>query len=106
MWTNEWLEKKNIKFFGRDIITAAIYYATVIWPLHSIEVIGNEYHTIWGFDKLILTIFIGSASFFFFEKWYRAMRAERGKSLFRYQKIVWAILPLIILSVIFFFLTR
>ncbi|MFA5714126.1 MAG: hypothetical protein WC998_00080 [Candidatus Paceibacterota bacterium] len=106
MWTNEWLEKKNIKFTGRNIVTAIIYYVTVIWPLHSIEVIGNEYHTLWGFDKLILTIVIGSISFFFFEKWYRVMRAERGKSLFRYQKVVWAILPLIILSVVFFFLTR
>lgn len=106
MWTIEWLKKKNIRFAGMEILVAAAYYATVIWPLHSIEVIGNEYHTIWGMDKLILTIVIGSIAFFGFEKWYRAMRAEKGRSLFKYQKVVWAILPLIILSIVFFFLTR
>jgi len=106
MWTIEWFNKKNIRFWGRDILTFIVYYATVIWPLHSIEVIGNQYHTIWGMDKLILTIFIGSIAFFGFEKWYRAMRAKNGKSLFRYQKVVWAWLPLVALSIFFFFLTR
>lgn len=106
MWTIEWLKKKNIRFAGMEILITAAYYVMVIWPLHSIEVIGNEYHTIWGMDKLILTIVIGSIAFFGFEKWYRAMRAERGRSLFKYQKVVWAILPLIILSIVFFFLTR
>jgi len=106
MWTIEWFNKKNIKFKGRDILTFLAYYTMVLWPLYSIEVIGNQYHTIWGMDKLILTIFIGSAAFIGFEKWYRAMRAKNGKSLFRYQKVVWAWLPLIILSIIFFFITR
>jgi len=106
MWTIEWFDKKNIKFWGRDILTVIVYYASVVWPLRSVEIIGNEYHTIWGMDKLILTIFIGSISFFVFEKWYRAMRARRGKSLFRYQKVVWALIPLVILSIVFFFLTR
>lgn len=106
MWTIEWLKKKNIRFGGMEILVAAAYYAMVIWPLYSVEIIGHQYHKIWGMDKLILTIFIGSLAFFGFEKWYRAMRAKRGKSLFKYQKIVWAWLPLIILSVIFFFLTR
>ncbi|MFZ3055012.1 MAG: hypothetical protein WA091_03475 [Minisyncoccales bacterium] len=106
LWTIEWFNKKNIKFWGRDILTAVSYYVMVIWPLRSIEVIGNEYHTLWGMDKLILTIVIGSIAFFGFEKWYRAMRAKRGKSLFRYQKVVWAWLPLAVLSIVFFFLTR
>jgi hypothetical protein len=106
MWTIQWLDKKNIKFKFRDILTILSYYVLIIWPLHSIEVIGHKYHTIWGMDKLILTIFIGSITFYSFEKWYRVMRAKRGKSLFKYQKVVWAWLPLIILSIIFYFLTR
>jgi hypothetical protein len=106
MWTIEWFNKKNIKFTGRNIIIILSYYIMVLCPLYSVEVIGDQYHTIWGMDKLMLTIFIGSATFFGFEKWYRVMRAKRGKSLFKYQKIVWAWMPLIILSIIFFFLTR
>lgn len=106
MWTIEWLDKKNIRFQGRNILIVVAYYAMVIWPLYSVEIIGHQYHKIWGMDKLILTIFVGSVVFFGFEKWYRAMRARRGKSLFRYQKVVWAWLPLVVLSIAFFFLTR
>lgn len=106
MWTIQWFDKKKIKFKLRNILIILSYYALVIWPLHSIEVIGNQYNTIWGMDKLILAIFIGSITFLGFEKWYRVMRAKRGKSLFRYQKIVWAWLPLFILSIVFYYLTK
>lgn len=106
MWTIQWLDKKNIKFPFRNALIIILSYATVIWPLRSIEVIGDEYNTIWGMDKLILTIFIGSIVFYGFEKWYRAIRFKNGGSLFRYQKVVWAWIPLIILSVFFYFMTK
>lgn len=105
MWTIQYLDKKNIKFPGRAILLTIAYYALTIWPLRSIEIIGNAQHTIWGMDKLILSIVIGGISFFGFEKWYRAMRAKRGKSLFRYQKVIWPIIPLIVLSIFFYFVT-
>lgn len=106
MWTLVFLDKKNIKFPGRNIAIIIVYYALTFWPLRSLEVIGHEQHTVWGMDKLIFTIILGSLSLFGFEKWYRSMRANRGKSLFRYQKVVWPLLPLIVLSIFFYFVTR
>ena len=106
VWTIEWFKKKNIDFKGRNIIVILAYYAMVFWPLHSIEAIGSGFNTIWGMDKLIFSIILGSISFFGFEKWYRSMRAKRGKSMFRYQKVIWPMIPLIILSIVFFFVTR
>jgi hypothetical protein len=105
-WTIEWLKKKNIDFKGRNLITIIAYYAMVFWPLHSLEAVGNGFNTIWGMDKLIFSIVLGSISFFGFEKWYRSMRAKRGKSMFRYQKVIWPMIPLIVFSIIFFFITR
>jgi len=105
-WTIEWLAKKNIKFKGIEILTIIFYYILIIWPLRSIEVIGEQNHEIWGMDKLVLTIFLGSISFFGFEKWYRNMRAKRGKSMFRYQKVIWPLIPLITLSIFFYFVTK
>ncbi len=106
IWTIDQLNKRSISFSGRNFLIVAAYYSLVIWPLRSIEVIGHQYNKIWGIDKLILTIFIGSIVFYLFERWYRLSREKRGKSLFRYQKIVWPLIPLTILSVIFYFLTR
>ncbi|MDD3170297.1 MAG: hypothetical protein WC410_03545 [Candidatus Paceibacterota bacterium] len=105
-WTIDWLNKRNISFPARNLLIIIAYYALVIWPLRSIEVIGHQYHKIWGMDKLILTIFIGSIAFYLFEKWYRVSREKRGKSLFRYQKVVWPLIPLTVLSIVFYFLTR
>ncbi|MDD5569255.1 MAG: hypothetical protein PHG23_02475 [Candidatus Pacebacteria bacterium] len=108
MWTIAWFDKKNIKFWGRDILTTIVYFFFVLWPLRFLEVggIGNQSHTIWGMDKLVFSILLGAAAFFGFEKWYRSMRAKRGKSLFRYQKVIWPIIPLIVLSVFFYFVTK
>jgi len=78
MWTFVFFDKKNIKFPGRNIITIIVYYALVFWPLRSLEIIGHEQHTIWGMDKLIFSIVLGSISLFGFERWYRQMRAKRG----------------------------
>jgi len=64
MWTFVFLDKKNIKFPGRNIITIIAYYALVFWPLRSLELIGHEQHTIWGMDKLIFSIVLGSISLF------------------------------------------
>lgn len=106
MWTIQFLNNKKINFPGRDILLIVIYYALTIWPLRSLEIIGNEQHAIWGMDKLIFTIILGSIAFFGFEKWYRADRAKRGKSLFRFQKVIWPMIPLIVLSVFFYFVTK
>jgi hypothetical protein len=105
-WTIEWFKKKNIDFKGKNIIIIIAYYAMVFWPLHSLEAVGNGFNTIWGMDKLIFSIVLGSISFFGFEKWYRNMRAKRGKSMFRYQKVIWPMIPLIVLSIMFFYITR
>lgn len=106
LWTIDWFKKKNIHFTGIELLTTVIFYVLIFWPLRSLETIGNQYHTIWGIDKLILTISLGSIIFFVFEKWYRSMRAKRGKSLFRYQKVVWPLIPLTLLSIFFYFVTK
>ena len=106
MWTLVFFDKKSIKFPGRNILTIIVCYALVFWPLRSLEVIGHEQHIIWGMDKLIFSIILGGLALFGFEKWYRSMRAKRGKSLFRYQKVVWPLLPLIVLSIFFYYVTK
>lgn len=106
LWTIGWFAKKKIHFPGIEILTIIVFYALIFWPLRSLEMVGNQYHIIWGMDKLVFTIIIGSIAFITFEKWYRAMRAKRGKSLFRYQKVVWPLIPLTILSIFFYFVTK
>lgn len=106
IWTIDFFKKRNINFKGIEILITLIYYSFIFGPLYYYDLLGHSLNKIWGIDKLIFSITLGSVCFLAFEKHFRITRARRGKSLFRYQKVVWAILPLIILSIIFYFITK
>lgn len=107
MWTINWLDKKNIYFRGRKIITTFGYYALIVAPLYWMDIMGHPFNTMWGMDKLLLGIIIGSVAFFLGGIWYYRLKAKNnGHSYFPFQKVVMPVSPLIILSFLFYFLTK
>lgn len=107
-WTLSWLDKKQIRFIGRSIITAIGYYALVVVPLYFMGVIGNPANAIYlsWLDKLLLGIIVGSAGFWAGASWYYYLKKNNSHAYFPFQKVVMPIAPLIILSVLFYFLTK
>ena len=106
LWTINWLRKKNINFKGMPLLTILGYYALLVLPLYFSKIIGHPYNTFWGLDKLVLGIIIGSI-FFLLGAWgYNLIKQKKGKAYFPFQKVVMPILPLIALSIIFYFLTK
>ena len=69
-------------------------------------VIGHVSNTMWGVDKLLLGIISGSIFFFLGGYTYFHIKKIRGKAHFPYQKVVMAVAPLVVLTVIFYFLTK
>lgn len=106
MWTNNFLKSRGVKFFGFRAITAILYYALIFVPLYKYEILGHQLNRLWGIDKLVLGTVIGSVGFFIGVFSYNLIKRKRGKAHFHFQKIVMAILPIIILSAIFYFVTR
>lgn len=81
-------------------------YALVLIPFyldHSIGVPGNA---LWGIDKIVLGTIVGSILFILGAWADKKVRALRGKQLFKFQKVVFPVLAIIIASVIFLFLTK
>jgi len=108
-WTISWYEKKNINFKGRDILTVMGYYLLIVVPLFFIGMIGNHSNTIYayGADKLLIGIIVGSFGFWAGAEWYFYLKAQNdGRAYFPFQKVAMPISPLIILSIIFYFLTK
>jgi len=109
-WTENWLEKKNVRFKGRIIVNVFAYYALVIIPLYYSGLIGNPQNKLFCFcgfnvDKLLFGILTGSLAFWFGASWYFYLKEKNnGRAYFPFQKVVMPILPLIILSVIYYFL--
>lgn len=106
LWTIEYFRKKKWNFVAMPGIVTLFYYAIVIIPLYYSEIIGHPLNTIWGIDRLLFGILAGSIFFFTASVWYYQIKKKRGKALFPFQKVVWTISPLIILSIIFYFLTK
>jgi hypothetical protein len=107
MWTINWLDKKNIHFKGRKIITTLSYYLLIVVPLYWTGLLGHPLNKIWGIDKLLVGIVIGSLGFFLAGIWYYDLKAKNnGHSYFPFQKVAMPVGTLLILSLIFYFLTR
>lgn len=63
LWTINWLNGKKIKFFGRQPLIFAIFYASIIWPLYYYGLAGHPLNKLWGVDKLIFGIIAGTVGF-------------------------------------------
>ena len=106
MWTVYWLDKKNIRFKGRKIIVSLAYYLIVIVPLYPLGIMGHPLNTLWGIDKLLLGIILGSVFFFVAGMWYFYLKKRNnGRAYFPFQKVVMPIAPLLILSAVFYLIT-
>ena len=107
-WTIDWLNRKKYWLFkGRNWLIALGYYLMVVVPLVWTDVVGHPLNKFWGVDKLLLGIIAGSAFFIGGHYLYEYLKKKNnGRAHFPFQKVVMPISPLIILSVIFYFLTK
>lgn len=106
-WTINYLNKKDIKFFGRKILITVLYYLMIVYPLYLYNFIGHPANKIFGLDRLGVGIAIGSIVFFVAAMWYQLIKkANGGHAQFKFQNIVIPIAPLIILSLAFYFLLK
>jgi hypothetical protein len=105
-WTINWFNIKNIRFFGRKILTILFYYLIIVVPLFYTGIIGHQLNKLWGIDKLLLGIILGSITFLAGGLWYNYLKKKNGRAHFPFQKVAMPLAPLVILSFIFYFITR
>ena len=107
LWTLEWMKKKNYHFAGEKTVIWISYYVIIILPLYFKGIFGHPLNKLWGFDKLALGIFIGSIAFFIGGMLhFHHKRKNNDKVYFPFQKVVFSISPLIILSIVFYLITK
>lgn len=100
-WIGKWKKHWLIDF----LVTVAFYASTII-PLYSKKIIGNPSKMIWGVDKTVLGIIIGSIFLYLFDRLYSYIKEKNGgHAWFPFQKTVMPILPLVIWSIIFYYVT-
>jgi hypothetical protein len=112
-WLVDWLDKKftKIKESNQFVITATsivAMYGLTILPLQAAGITGHPFNTIKlfgiAFDKLVFGSLIGSLVFLFGVWLDKKERAVKGKILFPYQKVVFPVVSLIIISLVVYFI--
>lgn len=104
----DWVEKKwsKLRFKRFTMPTIIIMYLLVIIPLKINGSIGIVRNTLWGIDKIILGTIIGSIVFLIGVWADKKERKIKGKQLFKFQKVAFPIICLILTSAVFFFITK
>jgi hypothetical protein len=106
-WTISWLASKNKTFPYYKLIMAFIYYSFIVFPLALTDIIGHPLNRIWGIDKLLLGMILGSLVFYGGGYLYQILKIKNnGHAHFPFEKVVMPITPVIILSMLFYFLTK
>ena len=106
IWTVMWFDKKKFKFFGYKIIIILAYYIIIVAPLFYIDVIGHPANVLWGYDKLLLGIIIGSIFFLLATGTHLYLKKHNNNhAYFPFHKVVLPVSSLAILSGIFYLVT-
>lgn len=107
LWLADWISKKGWNLPLKEVLSVLIFYLFVIPPLYWARMIGIAENTLWGIDKIILGITIGSALFlsgFWLDKWLRT--TNDGRVYVYYQKVIAPVLLLTLGSFIFYIVTK
>jgi hypothetical protein len=106
-WTIDWFNRINFRFYGRKILTALVYYSIVIIPLYYLNMIGHPLNRLWGLDKIILGTIIGTIAFVVTVIIYNHMKKNNNDhAYFPFQKVIMPATVLLVLSFIFYFITK
>lgn len=109
LWTLDWLTRKNfewVKKVNLKLLTLLVFLFWVLTtyiPLFELKIIGHPFNTILGIDKLIFGSILGFFAFLIGVWADKKVRAIKGKQLFNFQKVVFPVLALTILSLVLYF---
>lgn len=106
--TIAWIAKKWPKLKSKYyyFLTFILMYLFVLIPFKLDHIIGIKLNTIWGMDKIVFGIIIGSIVFLAGARADKYQRGKFKKIFFPFQKVVFPVLALVVTSLIFYFITR
>jgi hypothetical protein len=105
LWTLVEMRKKNWKFPFDVVVIWLAYYLLTFIPLYYAGIVGHPLNKIFGIDKIIFGIAVGTVVFLL-SNWLHLYlkKKNNGKSFFPYQKVVLPVIILALTSLIFYLL--
>ncbi|OGM12889.1 hypothetical protein A3A76_00525 [Candidatus Woesebacteria bacterium RIFCSPLOWO2_01_FULL_39_23] len=108
LWFTDWLYKKYKKIEKYDkriiiILSIFFWYAFTFVPLKYTSILGHPLNKILGMDKLLFGSLVGSLVFLLAVRLDKKVRKINGKQLFSYQRVVFPVISLVIISLVVYY---
>ena len=99
-WTAKWLNKKGFKSAWWYLGDFVFYYG-LLASVYLLPGVTFGQNTIWGIDKFMLGTIVGTIVLYAAEKYvWKSIKANGGKSRFKFQKVIVPFGSLLIASLI------
>ncbi len=106
LWTVSWLKKRGVKNVFLQIILPFIVYYGLLAAVYALPSVTFGVNTLWGMDKFLLGIIVGTIAFYGGARWYvQIKRKNGGHAQFAFQKVVVPLSFLVIATVVFWIIT-
>lgn len=106
LWTVGWLKKRGVKNAFLQIGLPFIIYYGLLAAVYALPGVEFGATTLWGIDKFLLGIIVGTIAFYLGARWYvRIKRKNGGHAQFAFQKIVVPLSFLVVVTIVFWLIT-
>lgn len=106
LWFVSWLDGKEMgtkkKIIFKFLLVIS-FIALVVYTLFALGVVGDSLNTLWGLDKVLLGMSVGAISFLASAKLHFYVKEKNNdKVLFPYQKVIFTISMMLLVTLIFY----
>lgn len=106
LWTVGWLKKRGVKNAFLQIGLPFIIYYGLLAAVYALPGVEFGATTLWGIDKFLLGIIVGTVAFYLGARWYvRIKRKNGGHAQFAFQKVVVPLSFLVVVTIVFWLIT-
>lgn len=107
LWTIDWLKRREKTFkFYQETTWLAVYGLTLV-SLHLTNFLWNAGNTLFGIDKIVLGIVVGSLVFVGASDFYQYLKRKNGdRAHFPFEKVVIPVVSLLLTSLLAYVLTK
>jgi len=85
-----------------EFISAAVWYVITLWPLYGLGMAGAHTLLLWGLDRLLVGVFLGTAITWIALLLHGYILHIRGTHLFPYQRVTLTLVFLFVFSLLWY----
>lgn len=106
-WTVGWLKKLGVKNVWLQVVLPFVAYYALLAMVYAMPGMVFGANTLWGIDKFLLGVVVGTIAFYFGARWYvRIKRENGGHAQFAFQKVVVPLSFLLVATAVFWLITK